>query len=315
MTQLLEELRESRKSPMVLKGKLISVRSSRPEVLVFFFEGQEDVAVYEEWLSRTPTNPVYEAIPGKGKEQILALRSLLEGDALISRVYFFVDADFDDDATDDRVFVLDAYSIENCLCNEVALESILNDEFRCAGYPAVRDSVLAAFRAALADFRTHTSELHQKLFICRREGFRVESKPQCVRDFLEIRISSMSPKVAVVSSLVAANITLPDERIQELRDSFRTLPDRRSVRGKYQMQAFREWLKLLAEDRVRTAPVLFAPDMPKCPGSPHQVTARRLASRTPLPSGLSDFVAAAVSSVSHIQGVNDVRASEAAALG
>lgn len=77
---LLERMREGRKSPQVLNLKLLSIRSSRPNSLVFFFESHEDVSVYGDWISRVPGSPRYEPVPGNGKEQLLAFQLMLEQD-------------------------------------------------------------------------------------------------------------------------------------------------------------------------------------------------------------------------------------------
>jgi hypothetical protein len=77
MSDLIKSLRESRKNPNVLKLTLISIKSARPNCLIFVFEGAEDIGVYESWLSRTTSKPTYEPVHGNGKEQLLSLLETL----------------------------------------------------------------------------------------------------------------------------------------------------------------------------------------------------------------------------------------------
>ncbi len=162
MTDLIDRLRYSRKSPSVLKLKLISVRSVRPDTLVFVFEGREDVGVYEAWISRTTAKPVYEPIPGNGKEQLIGLRDLLsaEDSQLLRRVHFFVDCDFDEfPPPDDHLFTLNSYSMENLICSKETLESLLTDEFRCAGSPEQRQRIVDQFERICRDFKNSAAEM------------------------------------------------------------------------------------------------------------------------------------------------------------
>lgn len=93
---LLERMRDGRKSPQVLNIRLLSIRSSRPDSLVFFFESYDDVSVYGDWISRVSGSLRYEPVPGNGKEQLLAFQLMLEQDGRLRGVYFFVDHDYDD---------------------------------------------------------------------------------------------------------------------------------------------------------------------------------------------------------------------------
>src|SRR5690625_5120984 len=122
---LVSKMREGRRSPAVLKTALSHLRSVRPDSAIFVFEGAEDVGVYEVWISRCKICPEYEALPGKGKDQLLGLRKMLREDTtgLRRAVYFFLDRDFDGlkgQTSGADVYVHDTYSVENCLaCDEV----------------------------------------------------------------------------------------------------------------------------------------------------------------------------------------------------
>jgi hypothetical protein len=90
---------------------------------------------------------------------------------LASRVYFFIDRDFDeyrgfqpDPAT---TFATDQYSIENYLVTRQVLEELLKDEFHCHAEPEVRSACLDVFDERLSQFLAATkvaqlSSLHRE---------------------------------------------------------------------------------------------------------------------------------------------------------
>lgn len=290
--ELLDQLRESRKSPSVLKLRLIAIRSSSSDICVFCFEGDDDVPVYEEWLARIISTPVYEPLPGKGKEQLLAFREMLCGDPLGDRVFFFIDYDFDpDDESDNRTYNLQAYSIENVLCSDDVLESILIDEFRCAGSIEERRAIRSRFSEFISEFKDAAMPVHEILFICRREGLKIEKKPEHVRDFLNIEIDDVTRKFADVSNVITMLGSIDEKRRELLLKELCALPSERALRGKYLMQAFRLWLRTLVVDRSSANPRFFK-NCHRVAGTPENFALRRLASRSLLPEGLENFIVA-----------------------
>lgn len=295
---LVERMRDSRKSPLVLKIKLIGVRSSRPKVLLFFFEGADDIPVYEEWLSRINRELSFEAIHGSGKEQVLALRNLLEGDEIRKGVYFFVDSDFDEpEAPDDHTFVLDSYSVENDLVVRNVVESLLRDEFRCAGQPDQRDAVLEVFDHIKEKFFRSIYELNEMLFIARRERARVTRRPDKITDIVSITLRDVEQLIADFSEAFECSLVIDEKRRRELAEEFSRLPPNKSMKGKYALQFLRAWLRTLLQDRKSPHPRLFREGMPGLPGSPENSSLRRFASAAPIPAGLDVFASRAVQEI------------------
>ncbi|UTV56086.1 DUF4435 domain-containing protein [Burkholderia arboris] len=292
MTDLIDRLRSSRKNPSVLKLKLISVRSVRPDTLVFVFEGPEDVGVYEAWISRTTSKPVYEPIPGSGKEQLIGLRDLLsiEDPQLLHRVHFFVDCDFDEfPHPDDHVFTLDSYSMENLVCSKETLESLLTDEFRCAGSPEQRQRIVEQFERICRDFKNSALEINFALFTARQQSIKVSKKPEQITDIADIRLTEVVPAFTDVSEVISLEVEPDATEIDRLKQKFAELSDERAQRGKYVFQMFRRWLRSLADDARSHAPVLFD-QTTVVSGDPSGVSLRRLASSSVLPAGLDAFV-------------------------
>lgn len=299
MSDLIERLRNSRKNPSVLKLKLISVRSIHPDTLVFVFEGPEDVGVYEAWISRSTSKPVYEPISGCGKEQLIDLRGILmaEKSPLLRRVHFFVDCDFDDyPPQDEHLFILNSYSIENLICSKEALESLLTDEFRCAGSPEQRQRIVKQFETICTDFKKISNDINFLLFTARQLHIDVLKKPEKVSEISEIRLAEVVPQFRNASELVSLERVPTSAEIDSLTKKFSKLPDARAQRGKYVFQMFRRWLSALTEDAKSDAPTLFEKTTP-ISGDPSGVTLRRLASSSTLPAGLDSYLTCATECV------------------
>lgn len=291
---LVDVLRDSRRSPLVLKTQLLGVRSRSQDVYVFIFEGPEDVPAYEEWLRRLET-PHYEALPGAGKEQLLALREMLGDEELSRRVYFFVDADFDEDAAEDvRVFALDAYSIENLIIGKDVLESLLRDEFRCAGLIEDKCRVHEAYEEVMRSAEERLLDLNRTLFIARRERLRASTWPDKITSHFAVSLRGVSgPAVDWISQLGYAG-RVRSSRMEQLANEFAGLASHRAQRGKYALQIFRAWIGVLLADRKSARPMLFTESIPTLGGEPQNASIRRFAAAAAVPVGLRDFVANAV---------------------
>lgn len=301
MADLIGQLRESRKNPSVLKHILISIRSVKPDTLIFIFEGVEDIGVYETWIQRTAVNLIYEPVAGNGKEQLLGLYNKLqeEDSQLLRHLYFFVDCDFDEyGPNNEHVFVLDAYSIENLLCCPDVLDSILTDEFRCAGSPQERQRVLQKFGSILTEFKQASVEVNFTLFAARRTNIRVVKKPEEVRQIAEITLSGVRRAFNHLFEVLELDTSIEENLQSRLRTEFEGLENRRAQRGKYLLSMFRQWLRALSADRKSEVPQLFDQPFPTLPGEPWTVPIRRLASRSQIPSGLTVFISNAATAAS-----------------
>ncbi|UTY56071.1 DUF4435 domain-containing protein [Massilia sp. erpn] len=288
----IEKHRKSRKSPSVLQHSIILVRSARPESLIFVFEGQEDVGVYETWIGRTRLSLNYEPIVGKGKEQLISLckKIINENPEFLRRIYFFVDCDFDDFECMRNLFTLDGYSIENFLCTSSTLESLLSDEFRCAASPLEKQRIKEAFERFLDEFEKSAKELHFQFFAARRIGLNVLSKAEDSRSIVNIYLDRVEPAYQDLKEVIEVGGSIDGVVVEALREEFAELHRYRTQRGKYVLCAFRRWLRLLTADRKQSEPQLFDHSMPALPGEPWSVSLRRLAGQSPVPTGLASFV-------------------------
>lgn len=292
MTITVEYLRESRKSPSVLKIKVLKIRGDDPNVFIFIFEGIEDVPVYEEWLKRIDCCPRYEPLPGSGKQQLLAYcRSLIaSGDPLLKGIYFFVDRDFDPPFNLDHLFELEAHSIENLLCTEEVLDSILKDEFRRAGAVGERLAIRGKFNELRTEFSNFCRPVNLHLFIAQRNSIKIIKKPEKTTEIVEVKVNSVSAAYLLISDVVQLEDGQEQLELGFWEDEFEKLPSQLKLRGKYMLDMFRRWLRALAEDVKSANPIMFSVRDGHLPGDPSNLSLRRLASSTPVPECLNKFM-------------------------
>jgi Protein of unknown function (DUF4435) len=296
---LIERMRESRKSPAVLKVALSHLRSRKPEVIVFIFEGVDDLGVYEVWVARIRSQLEYELLPGKGKDQLLAFRDMLGEDktGLSTRVFFFLDRDFDGlkgRASGPDVFVHDCYSIENILVSNETLDSLLRDEFRCTVDVDTRKRILDLFTDLRGSFHRAIKDVTIRIYAARKSGIDIGNLTKAITKYVRVelldvyRLPNTSPEEFIKVS--DGSRTLNTAQFSE---EFEKLIPQQDYRGKYEMQMFVKWMNLLSEDRCSTAPRVFDARAGSIGNIQSALSLRSLATRSPLPDGLVKFVNAA----------------------
>ncbi|UBU50047.1 DUF4435 domain-containing protein [Cobetia amphilecti] len=287
---LVEKLRDSRSSPSVLRDKLIRAKGGQHDKIIFVFEGFDDVGVYEEWIKKINDNIEFEPIPGKGKRQLLDLHKSLvdKNDKNISNTLFFVDHDFDkDNEYGDNVCVLNGYSIENFLCSKSVLNSLLKDEYRCAGEVDIREDIIANFEKCYNDFCKHFYDINYYIFSARREKVEIVKKPERVTNFVNVEVDKITPKEYNVEEVVLFGGAVDISKHQQ---DYSLLSSMYSVRGKYILDFFKKWLAALTDDRKSANSILFNRDLPKITGEPHSFELRRLASASAPPESVNVFI-------------------------
>jgi hypothetical protein len=290
VTDILTRLRDSRENPSVLQIRILNIRSIFIGA-IFVFEGRDDVAVYEEWFKEIAFCPTYEPLPADGKKQVLGLLMQLTETAhhLLKGVYFFIDRDFDPEATaHPQLHELQAYSIENMLCTSEVLDSLLKDELRCAGDLNTRSAIHESFNSFCSDVSKHCEEVNLHLFAASRLGKQVKTKPEKIGAILNITLDLVSPSYERIENILTLNPPLSSEEIQTLKIEYDGLPLLLKDRGKYRLDAFRKWLRLITEDAKSANPTKF-PKQNSSVGDAGSVGLRRLASGSKAPQTLFDF--------------------------
>ena len=293
---LLTNLRESRKSPSVLKARIIAVRSRDRVKPIFVFEGIEDIGPYSVWIGRCYDTIAFEPLPANGKEQILLFRNNAHRHEthLMAGIYFFIDRDFDDlkgFSAGSDLFMTNMYSVENYLVSERVLESILVDEFKCAGERI--DRVLSLFHTVMQSFFEAMSPANRRIFYARRLsiGFAGGGIENRVTKYIVTEVES----ARALADCDALKVLIPLERepnteeAQKIDPEFDELDPNSRHRGKFILEFFLKWLDLLAEERFTGTRAVFASSI-RPHFSTQQLTMRSLATRSDVPQGLKEFL-------------------------
>ncbi|MDA9442743.1 hypothetical protein XH98_27340 [Bradyrhizobium sp. CCBAU 51745] len=293
----LEKMKTARKSPAVLKSRLVLLRGQLPNCIIFAFEGDNDKPVYYQWVKRIRPDLSYEPFVCGGKKQVFQLRDLLARDlgGLANRVYYFVDRDFDDFAgfqPNQFTFMTERYSVENYLVTAQVLDELLKDEFHCHAEPALRNQVIANFAERLDEFLTATKEINRRLFVARKLKLQLlKNLPDRINNVATVDLSKVSGAKPAEEIVVLAEEPSQAD-VEQLSAEFEELIPFERYRGKFSYLFFMKWLELLCLDRKEQNSICFAQI-----GQPRVVpiqgmTLGMLASKSDHPAGLQEFVAA-----------------------
>ena len=250
----LKEMKEARDVSAVFKLKLISLRASDPQVIVFVFEGVDDKKVYFHWVRRISTELSYEAFVCGGKGKLLKFLATLRRDRsnAASGVYFFMDRDFDDhrvEAPGPELFMTQTYSFENALVGEQVVDELLRGELHCHAEPACRADVVAIFRTQYEAFLASTRDVNFRLFVARKLGIEVDTLPSKINLLAKVELDSVAPSGAPLDEIVPLATEPSEEQMIERRPEFEALDPRTRYRGKYALLFFLRWVRLLIADR------------------------------------------------------------------
>jgi Protein of unknown function (DUF4435) len=298
MDPYIEKLKASRRSPAVLKTKLVILRGQLPDCIVFAFEGDSDKPVYYQWVKQIRPDLSYEPFVCGGKKQVFQFREMLDRDlgGLSNRVYFFIDRDFDDLAGNDlspATFMTDRYSVESYLVSAQVLEQLLKDEFHCHAEPDLRREIIERFEQRYNEFLSVTREINRRLFLARQlKLLQIKYLPDGINQIAIVDLSSVSaakPKPEEVIVLAEEPTKADEERLSA---DFENLVPCERYRGKFSLLFFMKWLELLCADRRDQNAVCFA-RLERTRVVPIQgMPPGMLASKSDYPVGLRDFIAA-----------------------
>ncbi|WP_439373289.1 DUF4435 domain-containing protein [Bradyrhizobium sp. DASA03120] len=293
----IEKLKAARKSPAVLKTKLVLLRDRLPDCIVFAFEGDNDKPVYYQWAKQLRPDLCYEPFVCGGKKQVFEFREMLARDlgGLSNRVYFFVDRDYDDLAGFDdspATFMTDRYSVENYLVSEKVFEELLKDEFHCHGEPELRKEIVERFAERLNEFISVTKEINRRLFVARQLKLQLlKSLPDRINHIAVVELAGVSAAKSKPEELIVLAEEPAQKQVERLSAEFEKLLPIERYRGKFSNLFFMKWLELLCADRKEQNSKCFnrlgQPRVVPIQG----ITLGMLASKSDYPAGLREFIA------------------------
>lgn len=296
MDETVKRLIRARDNRSVLKIELLSLDAQLKDEPIFVFEGRDDREAYSVWLRRTNEHLRYEPFSCGSKKKVLTLFDITSRDrgGLKSRVFFFVDRDFDDlqgREPNSFIFMTDRYAIENYLVDSATLDDLLKVEFHCDGMPDVRAKVLDVFEKAYSEFLLSTKNMNERLFIARRLGVETKPLPDRLKFLANVAVTEVADSEKSAEEIVVLEADPDPETLAPLRDEFRELNGAERYRGKFALMFFRRWLELLSDERRAETSDLFPS---RCHHKiKNDFPISLLAIRCPIPLGLGEFVAKA----------------------
>jgi hypothetical protein len=291
----LVEMREARSVPAVLKLKLIALRASHPNAIVFVFEGIDDKRVYYHWIRRIAPELRYEPLVCNGKGPLLGFVQALERDraGLRRGTYFFVDRDYDDLRglpARDYIYMTDTYSFENSLVAADVVDELLKGDLHCHGEPECRSKVVQLFETQYDAFLQITREVNARLFKARRLNIDlIEPLPNRASALADIQLDSVQPSEHVADALVKLQREPSPEESAELEFQFAALEPRKRFRGKFALLFLYRWVHHLVLDRNSDNSKHFA-EVDAEPKAKNSISLDSLAAWASLPTGLLEFV-------------------------
>lgn len=260
----LEMLRKSRNSRVaVLHEFLTQYNPSQPRIHAFF-EGHDDVAFFSYFIERcAPSGSRLYVYRCEGKPRVYdVFNGITDRHPGARSVLFFVDKDLDDILgtawpTDPRIFVTDAYSVENYLVTRSALERLYRDAVRLTDVTFDVDLLFAQFERELNRFHRRMLALMSWILVSRRLGERPNLSNLDLSRFYRVTDSCEFQRKAGARVQQLSRIT----GVQGRSNSFRAvsaaareldrLPAKRFVRGKFEAWFFVEfWKSALRQLRV-----------------------------------------------------------------
>ena len=294
MDDLVDRARVARRSGAALKVELANLRSSGGTLIVFVFEGREDVGPYEAWIARIDGELEYATLAGSGKGQLLDLRQRLRSDetGLRKNTFFFIDRDYDllrGQTLGADVFCTETYSIENALVSGKTLTSILVDEFRMDRERDAVKVIRRHFEVLLDHFLRIMRTPNCRIFCRSLRSDKTGSISETISGYVRIQWDSVSSAYTddTLSKLIPMSGEAepgPDEV-----KTFESLDPIRHYRGKHLLSFFLSWLDAFAA-ALREGETPFLAERVSHKFSRGTLNMRNLASRSELPNGLVEFI-------------------------
>ncbi|NKE43904.1 DUF4435 domain-containing protein [Roseomonas frigidaquae] len=278
----------------------IKFRGKSEKPYVFAVEGHDDVTFLQTVVSKVHSQ-ISRAIGFfncKGKSNVLTLVDLVEENRQLSidDVWFFVDRDYDDLRGREphrKIWVTPTYSFENILVSDVALEALLQGEYRCHGAEGVDDliKIKKIFSEFIEDYKEKLGYLNQIIYYCVKNQVSVNPLDEVISPRLRLQNFKIKWIVDSEELLIAIPKASPlsADEIAKSRDEFEKLEPLQRWRGKILFRLFIDFLDALRTDRGTRKPQIFAEHV-KMKFNPRTDTIRTLTTIADAPSCLTTFL-------------------------
>ena len=191
----------------------------------------------------------------------------------------------------DKMFVTDAYSVENYLVDEEVLEKLLRDEFPCHAQPQVRQQIVNIFRKDYSEFLRHTAPVNLRLYVARRLEIKLTKQlPKTLRQLVTVRIGNIGAVAVDPKAVVACEREPTSEEVGKLLDAFEGLDPKVRYRGKFAIKFFQEWVGKLAVEYLAGEAGAFGQRMPEGAIRRAEFVLSNFASKSRVPTGFAAFI-------------------------
>ena len=265
--------------------------------MLIVVEGDDDKIVYSYWISRVIPEIAYEFFVCGGKRGVRQLRNTLHEDVrkADTDVVFLVDRDFDDlqrFISTEKVFMLDRYSVENYLVDTFVVELCVKIAFPGNGDPDNRAVICRLFEKDYNDFLSVAFGVNRRLFVARRLDIDVDGEiPTTLTKLANVELGNVIASEHRPEQALPYPLEPAPEHVEPLEQEFARLDPAKRHRGKFAYRFFRTWLERLSDEYRNSKIGLFAVSE-QGPGKikPDEMSLGSLASRSPMPEGLGDFL-------------------------
>lgn len=272
----IEKLRANRSGYAVHWMRFLRLSTRIGDDVICVFEGED--AKYFGWRLDSIAAVSWRPAGVGGRDNVLAiLRLSQETSQHYNRSYFFIDRDFDEDASvpmDPRLYVTPMYAVENFYCTEDAIGRLLRDEFGCPLGGANEDAMVLSvechgkiremFVRVRDSFLAGILDLNAWA-VCHRR--REKAKPGAGRlilndinvlDFVNLEIDSctISYNLADIHAKYSKGSFPTEDEMADARAFLKQRGLLSSCRGKFLVPFLRAYVNKLKDDAYVHAPSL-----------------------------------------------------------
>ena len=264
MSDLLEEMEKSRKSPVAIYQDFALNFSKATDVVFCFFEGQDD---YKYYFSRIKKHTQKELadFDCNGKNNVLEVYKMLTlkyKDRCI--MLFFIDRDFDEKCDCTDIFETPTYAIENLYITDSVFKEILKAEFYLKEH-CVNPNIAKDFTTCLSLFRHTKSKFIEETLLLnawyllqktksRKLAFKQKPNLSKLKDLriiqMKITLNSISSNynLEVLKNNTENFIEVTQDEVDKVIKYFNSIDVERFIRGKYLIDFNLKFILLLLED-------------------------------------------------------------------
>lgn len=247
-----DEMRTQRKTYSVAYYEFIRGYSKNKDLYFMFFEG-EDVKYYGIRIEKFTTK--YIPLSCHGKENVKAIRSLIEQNYNCSKSLFFIDNDYDDETNNpENTFVTDRYSIENYYIANSCIESFLKQEMMISEIHDEYKIIIKNYIKLKAEYIKEILEINKIIIFLRRSGntiCKLNLSSFSILKYVSITLDEIKSQLTREKVKEIFNIDegiVKDKELDKIEKGLEGKNLENILRGKFLLEFFIKYLSLIIED-------------------------------------------------------------------